>query len=180
MPRKTLRRFLPDPHKTVQLRPIRWMGPLFRDPNLFHINRFSIASSFFIGLFCAYLPFPGQTLIAAALALLFRTNLPLAVSLIWVSNPLTIPPMFLFAYGVGIWLLGHPETHFTIELSWEWAAAQGSAIWLPLLTGSLICGLVSGGLGYLSVLLLWRWKVIKNWEKRKTERQKRQQQSAAQ
>lgn len=173
MPRKTLRRFLPDPHKTVQMRPIRWMGPLLRDPNLFHINRSSIASSFFIGLFCAYLPVPGHMLFASLLALLFRTNLPVAVGLIWVSNPLTIPPMFLFSYSVGVWLLGRPETHFAIELSWDWAVSQGSAIWLPLLTGSLLCGLVSGALGYLTVLFLWRWKVIKNWERRKQARQGR-------
>ncbi len=176
MPRKTLRRFLPDPHKTIHMRPIRWMGPLLRDPNLFHINRYSIASSFFIGLFCCYLPLPGHTLFAALLALLFRTNLPVAITLIWISNPLTIPPMFLFSYSVGAWLLGNPETHFTIELSWEWIAAQGSAIWLPLLTGSLICGLVSGAVGYLTILYLWRWKVIKNWERRKQTRQNRQQQ----
>lgn len=158
------------------MRPIRWMGPLLRDPNLFHINRYSIASSFFIGLFCCYLPLPGHTLFAALLALLFRTNLPVAITLIWISNPLTIPPMFLFSYSVGAWLLGNPETHFTIELSWEWIAAQGSAIWLPLLTGSLICGLVLGALGYLTILYLWRWKVIKNWERRKQTRQNRQQQ----
>ena len=74
MPRKTLRRWLPDPHKIVDSRAIRWMGPLLRDPNLFHINRTSISASFFIGLFCAFLPIPGQTLIAALLALFFRTN----------------------------------------------------------------------------------------------------------
>ena len=42
MPRKTLRRWLPDPHKIVESRAIHWMGPLFKDPNLFHINRTSI------------------------------------------------------------------------------------------------------------------------------------------
>lgn len=151
------------------------MGPLLRDPNLFHINRVSIASSFFIGLFCAFLPVPGQMFIAAFLALLFRTNLPVAVSLIWISNPLTIAPMFLFSYSIGVLLLGHQETQFTIELSWEWASAQGSAIWLPLITGSLICGLVSGITGYLTILYLWRWKVIKNWEQRKRNRLGRQQ-----
>jgi len=170
MPRKALKRLLPAPHKILKLRPVRWMGPLLHDPNLFHINRFSIASSFFIGLFCAFLPVPGQMLIAALLALLFRTNLPVAVSLIWVTNPVTIAPLFYFAYSVGVWLLGHPETRFSIELSWDWITAQGSLIWLPLLTGSLICGLVSGLLGYLTILYLWRWKVIRNWERRKQMR----------
>lgn len=172
MPRKTLRKWLPASHKIVESRAIRWMGPLLNDPNLFHINRSSISASFFIGLFCAFLPLPGQTIIAALLALLFRTNLPLAVALIWVSNPLTIPPMFLFSYSVGVLLLGHDFNHFHIELTWEWAVAQGQAIWLPLLVGSLLCGLVSGAIGYLTIHQLWRWRVIKDWDKRKKKRAK--------
>ena len=171
MPKKILRRFLPDPHKILHVRPIRWMGPLLKDPNLFHINRASISTSFFIGLFCAFLPIPGQTLVAVLLALIFRSNLPLAVALIWISNPLTITPMFLFAYNVGTWLLGQRESHLVIELSWDWAIAQGSRIWLPLLTGSLVCGLVSGIMGYLTNLNLWRWKVVKNWGIRQKKRQ---------
>jgi uncharacterized protein len=170
MPRKTLRRFLPDPHKIVDSRAIRWMGPLFKDPNLFHINRTSISASFFIGLFCAFLPIPGQMIVAALLALSFRTNLPLAMTLIWISNPLTIAPMFLFSYRIGVLLLGQEVTALNIELSWDWAIAQGQAIWLPLLTGSLFCGLISGGLAYLTIYQLWRWKVIKNWEERNKKR----------
>ncbi|WP_438950865.1 DUF2062 domain-containing protein [Porticoccus sp.] len=170
MPKKILRRFLPDPHKILHVRPLRWMGPLQRDPNLFHINRASISTSFFIGLFCAFLPIPGQTLVAALLALILRSNLPLAVALIWISNPLTITPMFLSAYGVGAWLLGQRESHLVIELSWDWAIAQSSRIWLPLLTGSLICGLTSGIIGYLAIFNLWRWQVIRNWDRRQKKR----------
>ncbi|MDX2464959.1 MAG: DUF2062 domain-containing protein [Porticoccus sp.] len=170
MPRKTLRRWLPDPHKIVESRAIRWMGPLFKDPNLFHINRTSISASCFIGLFCAFLPIPGQTIVAALLALFFRTNLPVTMALIWVSNPLTIAPMFLFSYSVGVLLIGQEFIPFSIELTWDWALAQGGAIWLPLLTGSLICGLICGGLAYLIIYQLWRWKVIKNWEARNKKR----------
>lgn len=107
------------------------------------------------------------------LALLFRTNLPVAMALIWVSNPLTFPPIFLFSYQAGIWLLGQEATPFSIELSWDWAIAQGGAIWLPLLTGSLLCGLVSGAIGYIVIHRLWRWKVIKNWEARNKAREKK-------
>lgn len=151
------------------------MGPLFRDPNLFHINRTSISASFFIGIFCAFLPIPGQTIVAALLALLFRTNLPVAMALIWVSNPLTFTPIFLFSYGVGVLLLGQEAITFSIELSWDWAISQSEAIWLPLLTGSLLCGLVFGGITYLVIRYLWRWKVIKNWDARNKKRLERNQ-----
>jgi uncharacterized protein (DUF2062 family) len=149
------------------------MGPLLKDPNLFHVNRSSVSASVFIGLFCAFLPLPGQTIGAALLALLFRTNLPLAMALIWVSNPLTIPPLFLFSYSVGVLLLGHDFNHFHIELTWDWAIAQGEAIWLPLLVGSLLCGLISGTIGYLTIHQLWRWTVIRDCEARKKIRPKR-------
>ena len=173
MPKKILRRWLPDPHKIVESRAIRWMGPILRDPNLFHINRTSISASFFIGLFCAFLPIPGQTIVAAMLALLFRTNLPVAIALIWVSNPLTFPPIFLFSYKAGVWLLNQEAIPFSIELSWDWAVAQGHAIWLPLLTGSLLCGLISGGIGYIVIQRLWRWKVVTNWEARNKARKEK-------
>jgi uncharacterized protein (DUF2062 family) len=171
MPRKLFRRFLPDPHKVRQYRVLQWLGPAINDPNLFHINRNSVSQSFFIGLFCAFLPLPGQTLIAALLALGLRTNLPLAVALIWISNPLTIPPMFYLTYLLGTRILGSQEApDLTVELSWEWITAQGAAIWTPLLTGSLVAGIVSGLVAYLLILYLWRWKVIKNWEYRKQVR----------
>jgi len=55
-----------------------------------------------------YLPPLGRLLIAAAGAIAFRVNLPISVALVWISNPVTIPPMYYFAYLVGSWILGVP------------------------------------------------------------------------
>lgn len=170
MLRKALRRMLPDPTKTTQLPMIRWFGPLLENPNLFHINKSSIAKAFFVGIFCAFLPFPGQMLLSAVLALTLRCNLPISMALIWLTNPITIPPVFLFAYGVGIWLMDVPPIDFNIQLNWDWAVAQGEAMWQPLLVGSLVCGLFFGALGYAIIRLMWRWEVIKKWEARKLRR----------
>ena len=170
MPKKFLNRWLPAPHKILNSRAIKWMGPLFMDPNLFHINRVSISTSFFIGLFVAFLPIPGQTILVALLAFFFRSNLPVAVALVWISNPLTIAPLFMFTYGIGVLLLGLEFTAFTIELSWSWAIGQGKLIWLPLLTGSLVAGFICGGLGYIAIHQLWKWKVLRNWTLRQKKR----------
>jgi uncharacterized protein len=177
MPKKFLSRWLPTPHKISNSRAIKWMGPLLQDPNLFHINRTSISASFFIGLFVAFFPIPGQTILAALFAFFFRTNLPVAIALIWISNPLTIAPLFMFTYSIGILLLGLEFTAFSIELSWSWAIAQGKLVWFPLLIGSLATGVFCGALGYVAIHQLWKWRVLKNWEIRKKKRATRSLQS---
>lgn len=174
MPKKIFRRWLPNPYEITQSRFLRPLGPAINDPNLFHINRSSVSLSFFIGLFCAFLPLPGQTVIAAILALWWRANLPLAMSLAWISNPVTFAPLFFLCYKLGSLILGKPESSdFRIELSFEWMLAQGAAIWTPLITGSLIFGLTLGLCSYLTIRWLWRLKVINNWEVRKVARQKK-------
>jgi len=52
---------------------------LIHDPNLFHINRHSLSAGVFVGLFIAFLPIPGQVLVAAFMAWKLRCNLPIAV-----------------------------------------------------------------------------------------------------
>ena len=171
MPKKILGRWLPAYSKIKKSPALHWMGPRFARPNLFHINRAPVSTSFFIGIFVAFLPIPGQTLIAAFLALLFSSNLPIAVALVWISNPLTIAPLFIFTYGIGVLLLGMEFIDFTLEFSWSWIITQGKLIWLPLLTGSFITGLVCGSLGYILINLLWKWKVQKNWVARQGKRE---------
>ena len=63
---------------------------LLLEPELWHLHRRSVGGAFFIGLFCAFMPVPSQMVLAALLALVARCNLPIAVGLVWVTNPLTI------------------------------------------------------------------------------------------
>jgi uncharacterized protein (DUF2062 family) len=170
MPRKTIRRILPDFAKVLKHPSLRWTEPLVRDPNLLHINRESVSLAVFIGIFAAFIPLPGQTFIAAALAFWWHANLPISVLTIWISNPLTIGPMFYLTHRLGSFLLGSDPIDFTVSLTWQWFSNIGAQILLPLLTGSLLCGLVLASCGYFAINYLWRWKVIRNWEKRKDKR----------
>ena len=61
MPRKTIRRVLPDFAKVLKHPSLGWAQPLVRDPNLLHLNRESVSLAFFIGIFSAFMPLPGQT-----------------------------------------------------------------------------------------------------------------------
>jgi uncharacterized protein (DUF2062 family) len=58
----------------------------------------------------------------------------------------------------------------SLELSWSWLVNEFSLIWMPLLTGSLVSGLIFGGVGYVTMQVFWRWQVTKNWERRKKRR----------
>lgn len=160
MPRKLIKRFTPDPATLKKHRFLSLFGSLLHDPNLWHLNRRSVAGAFFWGLFWASIPIPLQMAAAAASAILCRINLPIAVALVWLTNPFTMPPVFYFNYLVGSWVLQAPVevTHFEASLAWFESIAE--QIWEPLIVGSLVVGLVAGALGYLGIRGYWRWHVL--------------------
>jgi len=171
MARKLIRRFIPSAAAIKNLSALGFLGKLLHDPHLFHLNRHSVSVAFFVGIFTAFIPLPGQMPIAALLALLFRCNLPLSVILVWISNPLTMAPMFFITYQLGRWMLEVPPVSVSLEFSWHWLTHEFGLIWRPLLAGSLLTGLVFGGLGYLVMQVFWRWTVIKNWRRRQRRRE---------
>jgi len=119
-----------------------------------------------VGLFCAFIPVPFQMLLAAASAIPFRVNLPLSVGLVWVSNPITMPPMFYLCYLVGNALLAEPPQPFAFEASWEWLMHSISTIGPAFLLGCLVLGTLSSFIGYIGIRLLWRQSVVKAWRRR--------------
>lgn len=153
------------------------MGEWLKDPNLWHMNRRSVASGIAIGLFCAFIPAPGQIPLAALLAFLLRGNLPLAVVVTWVSNPFTYLPLFYFTFRVGNFLLGREPVHlqfdFTLASIWENLSSFG----LPLFLGSILCGIIVSGLSYFLIRMSWRLHVIQIWQKRKEARSLKKQDS---
>ena len=172
MPRKLLKRIMPDPHKFHNYGFMRVLGDWVHDPNLWHLNRRSAAVACFIGLFCAFIPLPSQMFIAAVLSIFFHSNLPLSMCLVWVTNPLTMGPIFYGSYMLGAKILQTPPSPFQMELSWQWISHELALIWQPLVLGSLLCGVFFGALGYFFAHWVWRWHVVKRWEARKLARER--------
>lgn len=114
-----------------------------------------------------------QMLVAAAVAIVIRCNLPISVALVWVSNPVTLPALLLFGYQVGALLLGKPAEFEAFNLSWDWMRARMGQIWAPLLLGSVVCGVVSAFLGWAGMQVIWRWHVVQRWERRRNVRRLR-------
>jgi uncharacterized protein (DUF2062 family) len=181
MPKKFIKRLMPD-HRTIrEHKHLRFLGTLLHDQNLWHLNRRSASGAFAVGLFMAWVPVPFQMLLGAIGAILFRVNLPLSTVLVWVSNPLTMPPFFYFAYIVGAWLLGEPTSgHVAFELSYEWLATELVLIWQPFLLGCFVLGVFSALCGYLTVRGLWRLHLIKHYNARKQRSQMRKKQDNSQ
>jgi uncharacterized protein (DUF2062 family) len=175
MPKRLIKRFLPKHERVREHKYLKLFGKLLHDPNLFHLNRHSASGGFAVGLFFAFVPLPLQMVMAAAAAMLFRVNLPISVALVWITNPITIPPMFYFAYRVGAKILGTPPKVESFHLSFEWFSKwleQGGLndIFAPLFLGSLICATVSAVAGYCLILWIWRWRAIERWKQRRLRR----------
>lgn len=151
-------------------RNLRFLGQMLHHPHLWHLNRRSVAGAFSVGLFVAFVPVPFQMAIAAILAILFHTNLPISVMLVWVSNPVTIPALFYFAYWIGSRILDVPVRRVNFELSFDWLMTSLHTIWEPFLLGCFILGISCALLGNILMRVLWRMQVIRSWELRKARR----------
>ncbi|OUD15742.1 DUF2062 domain-containing protein [Thioflexithrix psekupsensis] len=169
MAKKFFKRWLPNSSLFKTHPKLQFLGTLLHQPNLWHFNRNSLSGAAAVGLFCAFLPVPMQMLVAAVLAVLFRVNLPLSVSLVWLTNPITIPPIFYFSYRLGCFLLGTPPQFEAagVKLSLEWILSILDEIWWPLLLGSLVMSVVAAILGYFTVQFLWRLHVNQSWRLRR-------------
>jgi len=170
MPRRLFKRYMPDPTSIREHKSLRFLGKLLHDPNLWHLNRHSVARAMAVGLFAAFLPIPAQMLVAAALAVMVRGNMPIAVSLVWLTNPITMPAVFFCTYQAGAFLMDVPARHLPDELTWEWISGELSTLWQPFLLGSVVVGLVLGALAYCLVMMYWHWWVARQWARRKKSR----------
>jgi uncharacterized protein (DUF2062 family) len=167
MPRKFLRKLFPNPDKLKEHKHLQFLGDTLHLPCLWHLNRRNVASAFAIGLFCMWIPVPFQSIIAALLAVFFRANLPLAVVLVFVTNPVTMPPMLYGAYLVGAAIVGHPPGGFNFEPSLDWLMNGLVLIWKPFLLGIFITAVLSSLAGYYGVHLLWRLHLLKHLKARR-------------
>lgn len=150
-----------------------WLAPfgdLLHDPNLWVIRRRNVVPAFALGLFVAYLPFPGHMLAAALLALALRVNIPVAALSTLISNPFTIGPMFYLAFSVGQYLLRQSPLAFEFEMSFEWLFDRFLDIWQPLILGSVILGAILSLIGFIALDLLWRASISDYLTRRRQRR----------
>ncbi len=174
MPRKFLKKWTPDPAQLKAQKHLRFLGDALHASHLWQFNRGSVAKACAIGIFCMWIPVPFQTVLAAVGAVFFRANLPVSVALVFITNPLTMPPMFYFCYKIGALILGTPPQQFSFELSMDWLANGMLLIWKPFVLGVSLVAVVSSVFAYYGALLLWRLHIVQRLRNSRAVKARRQ------
>lgn len=144
------------------------LAPYLTNPKLWHWSRRGVAMGVAIGLFIGFLIPIAQILLSAAAAVVFRANMPVAAAGTFVTNPLTVPPIYYTAYHLGSWVTGTSATA-TVSLSdpftiWEHIGSIG----VPLFAGLAITACFAAIASYFLISQAWIWRV---WAKRRSTRQ---------
>ena len=180
VPKNRLKKLLPTPEKILESRSLRLLAPHLIDPRLWQFNRHSLNKAVYIGVLSAFFPLPGQMLLALIGALLFRANVPMALGLTWITNPVTTLPVFYAAYYVGAKILDVPMISLRLigkmisDFS-LWILASGpnpfetyrgavslSAFCLGLIILAVLTSIICG----LTFKAIWRYKTIITWQQR--------------
>jgi uncharacterized protein len=133
------------------------------DRGCWSFNRTSVVRAFSLGLLIAFVPptpLPLHLTLCALFGISLRLNLPVLFATVFISNPLT---WFLQIFGsiwVGEKLMGQDLMPFVHELRHQNLWSQLGQLWLPLLLGALVLGLLAAALGYVLAQCLWRVRVI--------------------
>ncbi|MGQ0544365.1 MAG: DUF2062 domain-containing protein [Betaproteobacteria bacterium] len=183
MPRKFFRKYLPDAERVRSGRVARALGGWLDHPNLWHLNRRSVAGAVAIGLFSGLVPGPLQMLTALLIAVPLRRNVPVALLVTLYTNPFTIVPLYLVAYAYGRLILPEgsyraPQEPFDFDWSDFSGSMQAMGEWMmglgkPLLVGIPARGRTLAVLGDFLVELVWRADGVLAWRARKRRRQAR-------
>ena len=156
-----------------------WLNDHLNDPSIWRFNRHNIARAVRLGILIGFIPLPMVQMILAAFgSLRFRTNLPVTVVSVWITNPITLAPLLLWSHFLGSALLPgiQPGLDFTSHDAF-WLSAHD--VWPPMLLGWLITAAFLSTLGYYVIKWVWVWSVLLKRRSLRMERAERQQAEAA-
>jgi len=136
------------------------------------VNRRMVTRGVGIGLFWAFIPMPMQMLAVMATTPFIRFNVPIAISMVWLSNPFTMPPMYYMEYLTGNFILGR-EGLEDVELTMQWFTENFDKILVPLYAGTAFYSIVFSTIIYIVLNRLWVRSVKSEQQEIKELRAKR-------
>lgn len=164
------KRILPTPDTLLKTPGLGWLGRyLDGRPWLWVAHRRRVAMGAALGVGFGVLPLPSQMVMAGTAAVLCRANVGAAVAATWLTNPLTLVPIWSLAIALGNLVLpGAPQeaTVSMLELQWTQPLTWLPALWdwllslgKPLVVGLPLAGVVLGSLTYAVVYYAW-WGIV--------------------
>ena len=150
----------------------RWLKPIAHrvtEPQLWHMKTEPLARGVAIGLFWAFVSPIAQMIIAAAHCVWWRGNIPVAVAVTLITNPLTIGAWLYLAYQLGsLFVTGPDSTSALMPASGVFGMLQPFG-W-PTVLGMALFATGGSLLGYLLVRTgsrLWfHWRVARRARRR--------------
>lgn len=145
----------------------------------------AIAGGFALGMFIAFTPTLGaQIALAIIFSTFFNFNRAAAILPVWITNPVTVAPIFTFNYWIGQNVWGGPPVSEVSKLFLHLGATMarldfweskelfyevinlGPELVIPLCIGSLIVSTVTALLAYFGSLRLLRLLAKRKREKK--------------
>lgn len=180
------KRLVPTPESVRDNRWLRWLGPSLLQPKLWHMGRRAIALGVALGVFFGLLIPVAQIPASAAMAVVLRANIPMAIASTLVTNPVTFGPIYYAAYRLGSLLVDDTpvseeeaakavedatraiETANTYDpddtLTWGERVRdvflRVTSVGKPLLVGLIIMAVVCSTLAYFLVSSIWTIRTL--------------------
>jgi uncharacterized protein (DUF2062 family) len=166
MPRRLFRRITPRSETLRTHWALKPFGRFFGDPRLWSLQRRTVTPAFGAGLAICFVPLPIHIPLAAIIAIFCRIHIPTIMLALVVVNPLTIVPLYMLAYKVGVIVTGAPPSKFHFEMSWDWVQNGLGPMWKPFFVGCALTGALFGLVGWALLDLIWRYNVRKRYRER--------------
>lgn len=175
-----VQRNLPTRETFEQSRVLRPIAHRVLAPALWRFTRRSVPRGVALGVVTGILIPMGQIPASAVLALPLRANIPAAALTTFLTNPLTTPPLWVFAYWVGRWVLqldaqvpGSPiGTKVAANPTWmQWLLVE---VGPATAVGLLVVTAVAAVLGFALTAFGWRWWIAHKWHRRRKTRSSQQ------
>ena len=137
-------------------------------PEYLSTSRKMIARGVLIGLFIAFIPMPMQMAAVLLFVPFVKFNVPIGLAMCWLSNTITMPPMYYMEYLTGSFLLGIKPAQ--VEMTLEWFSNNLDNIFIPLYFGTAVYSVFGSIGGYFLVNYLWKLSVERDKKKHYKER----------
>lgn len=163
------KKWIPTKQSVNNKHELKFLKTYFQSPTLWKFDRESVARGVAAGLAGAVIP-GLQLLYAAALVILFRGNLPIALFATLITNPITAIPIVYFICRVGSFILRNSDKACSVT-KFDWNFSSFHAFWIHFITwissfgksfslGVLVVSISLAVLGYFGTILIWKISVL--------------------